>query len=83
MRNKTFMLTCTGSGNFPIDMLRYAAGWPMTDLDAERIHRTIELPNYRKGVEVAITFNGSMGHALNVSERFDSFGWVAVITELS
>ncbi len=34
--------TVTGRGNFPIDMLRYDAAWPMTGDDAANITATFQ-----------------------------------------
>jgi hypothetical protein len=71
----------TGSGHFPIDMLRYDRAIPATEIDANRIHNQIaEIGNL--GGEVSINVirytegksTNSFGDMPTI-RRWESFGW--------
>lgn len=72
---KIYTLHCTGRGIFPLDMLRYAQGWPVntSDVDlmnpANRERRTI-------AVDICVS---SPAFVDNIVRRFKSFGWRAEV----
>lgn len=78
-----FEITARGTGNFPLDMLRFGRIWPK---DIESV-AAMEFPTatdsaFRKSAEREATFcmDGSYMQAHAVKARFDSFGWTAEIT---
>ena len=63
--------TVTGSGDFPIDMLRYDMAWPATSDEAEKIfgvegHRSLRKRSIRMGCAM---------HEGPTIGRWSSFGW--------
>lgn len=78
-------VTARGTGNFPLDMLRFGRCWPkdiesvlaMEPLSNEDI---LKLKKDGSQREVTVCMNGSYIQAHAVMTRFESFGWIAEIT---
>lgn len=71
-------IAATGSGQFPIDMLRFAQAWPATQSDSNNIERdphAFEVGEVERTVTL-LTDQSPTPHAM---ERWDSFGWRAKI----
>lgn len=45
MKNKLWSYQVTGTGHFPVDMLRVDSCWPQHPVDALLIHSSIEKPD--------------------------------------
>lgn len=64
-------LTVSGSGNFPLDMLRYDQCWPESQFDVEKIgYDADRIP--RPVSVVAVTDNKTSPFR---EDRWRSFGW--------
>lgn len=67
MKLRTF--TVEGTGDFPIDMLRYDACWPATPTDSA----VIQYKNTERRVVLEM-----MSSFPNTPKRWESFGWAIV-----
>jgi len=69
----------TGSGSFPIDMLRYDRAIPATELDSSRIHNTF-VPTTFDPITVSVIRYTEGKQTLSFGDmptlrRWESFGW--------
>jgi hypothetical protein len=62
----------TGSGHFPIDMLRYDRAWPW-DMEAVENMRSDRME--RRQIELGALFIGDKRMASATVDRWASFGW--------
>lgn len=71
----------SGSGPFPIDMLRYDGVVPSTEVDSERILRSIHSVGSQHKT-ISVTKLNGYKYWTPTSGRWESFGWtVSDITE--
>ena len=63
---KTHIFTVTGRGEFPFDMLRYDATFPLTEQDA------FNIPNRKEAEPRSVTLVSAMPPT---PARWQSFGW--------
>ena len=68
--------TVSGTGRFPVDMLRFDACYPRTGTDALIIERSFERPRPLEAEKVVVLAKPS-GEAPNAA-RWKSFGWEVV-----
>lgn len=83
MRRNNYEITVTGSGHFPIDMLRYSQCYPrdIETVDAIQPDHAMDTSYYRKTRSGVVCMdNVAYGAAINCVRRFLSFGWSAEIT---
>lgn len=64
--------TVTGSGPFPMDMLRYDQAWPMTTEDAQKITQSFDDPAGMVKWEVRLTM-AQKNKLAPTLERWKSF----------
>jgi len=67
--------TATGTGAFPLDMLRYDHAWPASSDDAAAIAATFRPGFKAHPVTIRITNNGPNHHGEWNPQRWASFGW--------
>lgn len=76
-----YELTVTGHGKFPLDMLRYARAFPVTEADSATMETPESREDYRAKRSVRVGFHANTAiTADNVLRRFESFGWKAQVT---
>jgi len=75
MATQVTRFTVKGLGAFPLDMLRYDAAFPATEIDAGKMHLTFR--NFREPIEVTLMTN-SIGVT---TARWESFGWKVISQE--
>lgn len=70
--------TVTGSGPFPIDMLRYDSAWPKSEMDSHLVSMTRDNEGYFRPRTVTLETWNSPDRApiaRVTPERWESFGW--------
>lgn len=83
-KTRMFSFTVTGTGLFPLDMLRYDQCWPRTSNDAELIERINSQYNQYSAAtrEVQeIELSGANNHGEPTEDRWKSFGWKVRVRE--
>ena len=68
-----YMFSVTGSGQFPVDMLRYDRCSPLTETDSAKIIASMEHGPDRR--EIAVTHFGTSAGWAPTYDRWRSFGW--------
>ncbi len=76
-----FEVTARGTGQFPLDMLRFGRCWPK-DIESVAAMEPDTNEGWKGGAEheVTVCLTGSYMQAHAIKSRFDSFGWTAEIT---
>ena len=80
-RNHSYTFTVEGSGNFPLDMLRYDCCYPVSSEDAAKLDSNPHEPAcYRGRREIKLRMDDS-SHGPTV-DRWASFNWTCKEIEL-
>ncbi len=80
-RGETFHVkhfTVEGSGEFPLDMLRYDKCWPMRCIDVDKIEQPLGGWSTRR---VRLVTHVRTGQSWPTIDRWRSFGWRVIETD--
>lgn len=64
-----------GSGEFPIDMLRYDSAWPATEPESYKVRCDYTVPHTQRRREVRLSMAAPLGKTGPTIGRWKSFGW--------
>lgn len=81
-RNRTYRITVSGKGNFPLDMLRYDQCWPRDSADAARIVPELPISAHEEfGFWADPRIVTLLSNKHPTEHRWLSFGWACTYEE--